>query len=82
MNLIIDYLICRCHSWTGKCICKDGWDGATCSRPCPFYTYGKGCRNVCTCYNNAQCLPINGICVCAPGKSQTVLDFFKKIVIQ
>lgn len=56
-----------CHSWTGKCVCKAGWDGDTCARPCPFYTYGKGCQNHCNCKNNAQCSPVNGTCICAAG---------------
>ena len=57
----------RCHPWTGECICKAGWDGQTCSRPCPTYTFGLGCRNVCTCKNDAHCDPVNGTCVCLSG---------------
>lgn len=56
-----------CHPWIGKCICKPGWDGDICTRPCPLYMYGKGCQNRCNCKNNAQCSPINGTCICAPG---------------
>jgi Laminin EGF-like (Domains III and V). len=60
-------LVGRCHPWTGDCECKPGWDGKMCSRPCPFYTYGKGCRNNCNCKNDAQCTPVNGTCICAAG---------------
>ncbi|KAL0115633.1 hypothetical protein PUN28_010860 [Cardiocondyla obscurior] len=56
-----------CHPWTGQCSCKMGWDGETCARPCPFYTFGKGCENRCNCKNNAQCSPIDGTCICAAG---------------
>lgn len=56
-----------CHPWTGVCKCKVGWDGETCGRPCPFYTYGKGCKKKCNCKNNAQCSPIDGSCICAAG---------------
>lgn len=56
-----------CHPWSGQCSCKIGWDGETCSRPCPFYTYGKGCQDRCNCKNNAQCSPVNGTCICAAG---------------
>lgn len=56
-----------CHPWTGKCSCKVGWDGDTCGRPCPFYTFGKECQNRCDCKNNAQCSPVDGTCICAAG---------------
>ena len=64
---IFSYDHVRCHPWTGECICKEGWDGQTCSRPCPTYTFGLGCRNVCTCKNDAHCDPVNGTCVCLSG---------------
>jgi hypothetical protein len=64
---------CRCHPWTGECDCKPGWDGKMCSRPCPFYMYGKGCHNTCSCKNDAQCSPINGTCICAAGTQVTDL---------
>lgn len=60
----------RCHPWTGTCECVAGWDGPTCSRTCPLYTYGEECRKKCVCNNNAQCLPNNGTCICGPGKSK------------
>ena len=36
----------RCHPWTGQCLCKPGYSGAHCHRPCPVYTYGPGCEQV------------------------------------
>lgn len=64
---IISYF--RCHPWTGDCACAAGWDGPTCSRTCPLYMYGEGCRRKCDCKNNAQCVSSNGTCICGPGKS-------------
>lgn len=58
----------RCHPSSGRCECAAGWDGPTCSRTCPLYTYGVKCRRKCVCNNNAQCLPQNGTCICGPGK--------------
>lgn len=57
----------RCHPWKGTCECVAGWDGPTCSRTCPLYTYGERCRRKCDCHNNAQCLANNGTCICGPG---------------
>ena len=65
--IYVAFACCRCHPWTGECECKPGWDGTMCLRPCPFYTYGKGCRNNCNCKNDAQCSPVNGTCICAAG---------------
>lgn len=65
-----------CHPWTGFCECLAGWDGMTCSRPCPLYTFGQGCRRKCVCNNNAQCLPNNGTCIC--GLGMFILYFFKE----
>lgn len=62
------FVYCSCHPWSGKCECNAGWDGVTCSRPCPFNSYGEGCRNTCDCLHDAQCLPADGTCVCPPGK--------------
>ena len=60
-------LITRCHPWTGACICKPGYAGYHCHRPCPVYTYGRDCRNVCDCQNDAFCDSASGKCTCAPG---------------
>lgn len=73
--IIVNSQICECedsntevcHPWTGQCSCKIGWDGRTCIRPCPSYTFGKGCQNHCNCKNNALCSPIDGACICAAG---------------
>ena len=64
----------RCHPWTGDCICKAGWDGQTCSRPCPTYTFGDECSELCTCKNGAFCDPVNGTCLCLSGQEK----FFKE----
>lgn len=56
-----------CHPWDGECMCKPGWSGKTCSRPCPLLMYGKNCDHKCKCKNNSQCSPINGSCICAAG---------------
>lgn len=74
-NFIIDEFICllenfSCHPWTGKCKCKAGWTGPTCSRPCPYFMYGEDCAFTCNCNrsgNTLQCLPNNGTCVCNAG---------------
>jgi hypothetical protein len=63
----------RCHPWTGKCVCKSGWDGSTCSRPCTIYTFGQGCKEDCTCKNDAYCDPVNGTCLCLPGIDLNVI---------
>ena len=57
----------RCHPWTGACICKPGYAGSHCHRPCPTYTWGKDCRNVCDCQNYAFCNGTDGTCTCSPG---------------
>ena len=36
-------------------------------RPCPVYTYGARCENVCTCQNGAHCNGVDGSCTCSPG---------------
>ena len=75
--IYVAFACCRCHPWTGECECKPGWDGTMCSRPCPFYTYGKGCRNNCNCKNDAQCSPVNGTCICAAGAHLSGLYMLK-----
>ena len=57
----------RCHPWTGGCMCKPGYAGYHCHRPCPVYTFGRNCAQVCDCQNDAFCDPSDGICTCAPG---------------
>lgn len=63
--------VCRsCHPWSGKCKCKAGWTGATCSRPCPYFKYGEDCQQDCSCSKSGttlQCLPNNGTCICSSG---------------
>ena len=78
---IFSYDHVRCHPWTGECICKEGWDGQTCSRPCPTYTFGLGCRNVCTCKNDAHCDPVNGTCVCLSGIDPPPPSLVRSIIV-
>ena len=65
--MMISYYNFRCHPWTGACICKPGYAGSHCHRPCPTYTWGKDCRNVCDCQNYAFCNGTDGTCTCSPG---------------
>ena len=46
MYRISTHYLHRCHPWTGQCLCKPGYSGAHCHRPCPVYTYGPGCEQV------------------------------------
>ena len=46
MYRIFTQYLHRCHPWTGQCLCKPGYSGAHCHRPCPVYTYGPGCEQV------------------------------------
>ena len=67
-NYLFDFpLYFRCHPWTGACVCKPGYAGSHCHRPCPTYTWGKDCRNVCDCQNYAFCNGTDGTCTCSPG---------------
>ena len=34
---------------------------------CPNDRYGQGCKQLCTCKNNAKCHHINGACTCTAG---------------
>lgn len=63
-----------CHPFTGKCDCNAGWSSNLCNRPCPFLTWGENCQNECNC-NGAQCNPISGECVCAPGYQGMFIQF-------
>uniref|UniRef100_T1GK47 EGF-like domain-containing protein n=1 Tax=Megaselia scalaris TaxID=36166 RepID=T1GK47_MEGSC len=36
-----------CDPKTGECICSIGWTGNDCSEPCPFGTFGAGCKEKC-----------------------------------
>ena len=79
-----------CHSWTGECLCKPGFSGTHCHRPCPTYTFGQDCLQVsfpdlpfqmltllvqvCSCKNDAYCEPEDGTCVCSPGWLGSLCD--------
>lgn len=58
-----------CDSWTGKCDCKIGWYGPTCSDPCPLDRFGKNCKEQCNCHKTAKCSSNDGSCTCGSGKS-------------
>ena len=34
---------------------------------CPPGTYGNNCAHRCECHNSAECDPVSGECICAPG---------------
>ena len=34
---------------------------------CPPGKYGRDCRMTCQCRNSAECDPVSGECICAPG---------------
>ena len=36
-----------CDPVTGNCICKPGYTGLLCDRPCPYSFYGDGCSQQC-----------------------------------
>ena len=60
-------LCCSCHPLSGECSCSAGWTGLYCNETCPPGYYGEGCMLPCSCTNGADCDPITGACVCAPG---------------
>ena len=35
---------------------------------CPVRRYGPNCQSVCWCYGQSHCDPVNGRCVCPPGR--------------
>nr|XP_022286379.1 multiple epidermal growth factor-like domains protein 6 isoform X3 [Crassostrea virginica] len=49
----------------GTCLCSPGWTGKNCSQACEQGKYGEGCKQKCTCQNNATCDHMTGKCDCS-----------------
>jgi len=58
---------------------------------CPAGSYGQDCESRCHCRNSAECHPVTGECICAPGwhgdsceqrtyTPSTALRYFCKVV--
>ena len=54
---------------SGRCICKSGYSGPRCDRPCPKGFYGVGCKQACPpCTSGyGTCDFLTGQCECEPG---------------
>ncbi|KAI8494476.1 Endothelial cell-specific molecule 1 [Branchiostoma belcheri] len=53
----------RCDRWRG-CVCRPGWRGEHCDRPCDHGHYGLNCQSVCACQGRGTCHHIDGTCFC------------------
>ncbi|XP_078681382.1 uncharacterized protein LOC144916208 [Branchiostoma floridae x Branchiostoma belcheri] len=53
----------RCDRWRG-CVCRPGWRGEHCDRPCDRGHYGLNCQSVCACQGRGTCHHIDGTCFC------------------
>ena len=73
LNSFLNLTISSCHSWTGECLCKPGFSGTHCHRPCPTYTYGQDCLQVDN-ERNVTERDTHLLCRCAPAETMPTVS--------